>query len=69
MGMKECNEQWLDGYHQAKKDSEAFLKQLQMFEHEVPVEKWNNSNQRLKNLQQLPRLQYSKWGILSWAEK
>lgn len=39
MGMKECNEQWLDGYHQAKKDSEAFLKQLQMFEHEVPVEK------------------------------
>jgi hypothetical protein len=39
MGMKECNEQWLDGYHQAKKDSETFLKQLQMFESESPVNK------------------------------
>jgi hypothetical protein len=32
MGQKTINEEWLEGYFQAKKDSEAFLKQLELYE-------------------------------------
>jgi hypothetical protein len=32
MGQKEVSAEWLDGYYQARKDCDSFLKQLQMFE-------------------------------------
>ena len=34
MGQQETTSEWLDGYYQAKKDCENFLKQLKMFEPE-----------------------------------
>lgn len=34
MGQKEVHSEWLDGYYQAKKDCENFLKQLKVFEFE-----------------------------------
>lgn len=34
MGQREADKQWLDGYYQAKKDCENFLKQLKVFESE-----------------------------------
>jgi len=35
MGQKNCNEQWLDGYFQAQKDCENFMKSFQVFEKET----------------------------------
>lgn len=32
MGQKEVHSEWLEGYYQAKKDCENFLKQLKVFE-------------------------------------
>lgn len=32
MGQKEVSPEWLEGYYQAKQDSENFLKQLKVFE-------------------------------------
>jgi hypothetical protein len=32
MGQKDIHPEWLEGYFQAKKDAEAFLSQLQIYE-------------------------------------
>ena len=32
MGQKNIDPEWLEGYFQAKKDAEAFLSQLQIYE-------------------------------------
>jgi len=32
MGQKNIHPEWLEGYFQAKKDAEAFLSQLQIYE-------------------------------------
>jgi hypothetical protein len=32
MGQPSCNEDWLQGYFQAKKEAEEFLKQLEIYE-------------------------------------
>ena len=32
MGQKSINHEWLEGYFQAKKDADAFLCQLQIYE-------------------------------------
>ena len=32
MGQKDINPEWLEGYFQAKKDADAFLSQLQIYE-------------------------------------
>jgi len=32
MGQKDIDPEWLEGYFQAKKDADAFLSQLQIYE-------------------------------------
>lgn len=32
MGQKDVNSEWLEGYFRAKKDADAFLSQLQIYE-------------------------------------
>jgi len=32
MGQKDIHPEWIEGYYQARKDCEEFLKQLKMFE-------------------------------------
>ena len=34
MGQKNIDPEWLEGYFQAKKDAENFLKQIEVFDHE-----------------------------------
>lgn len=32
MGQKDCNQDWLEGYFQAKKEAEDFLRQQEIYE-------------------------------------